>query len=220
MGNIHTIYQYKDCLMRNFSKYEVLSDKDVWDAFKQGSEEAFEFIFEKHIRVLYNYGDKITSKFDLVEDCIQELFIEIWEKKSQLGETNSIKFYLFVSLRRKIQRRLSKSNHIPIDNTFSYSTDFLASTLSYEAQLIENQTDEEQKAKLESALQHLSDKQKTAVFLKFYDKLNYEEIAALMSLPVKSVYDLIYQAIKSLKKIIHKGIFYFFIGILVTLFML
>ncbi len=190
--------------MRNKPTYENLSDAEIWKAFMKGSQEAFSYIFEQHIRLLYNYGDKISPNHALVDDCIQELFIDLWEKRNQLNPTSSIKFYLFVALRRKILRKLSQSK----ENPHALVPENLEVVQSYESQLIDLQITEDQKIKLQEALKSLSEKQRTATLLKFYHKLNYEEIAEMMSLPVKSVYDLIYHSIKTLKKSLPKKTFY------------
>src|SRR5690606_17476677 len=42
------------------------------------------------------------TRHDLLFDCIQELFIYIWEKRNGLGNTNNIRYYLFNALRRRM----------------------------------------------------------------------------------------------------------------------
>ncbi len=37
-----------------------------------------------YVYVLYNYGRKIINDKDLVEDCIEDLFFELWESKEKL----------------------------------------------------------------------------------------------------------------------------------------
>jgi len=80
----------------------AVSDKQLWKTFKAGGKTDFAQIYEKHAAVLYNYGRHIRTDQALVKDCIQELFIDIWKNRKTLGATDSIKFYLLKSLRRKI----------------------------------------------------------------------------------------------------------------------
>ncbi len=76
----------------------------LWNTFRQGDREAFQRIYELHARELVSYGYRITSNVQLIEDSLHDLFIELWQSRENLSETDSIKFYLFRSLRNKIQR--------------------------------------------------------------------------------------------------------------------
>ena len=75
--------------------FENLSEKQLWQLFKNGSEDAYAFIYHKYFHVLYNYGRQFSDSKEGVKDCIQDLFVEIWDRKENLGDTDSIKFYLF-----------------------------------------------------------------------------------------------------------------------------
>lgn len=176
-------------------------DKDIWLAFKQGSRRALDYIFEKYVRLLYAYGGKISKDQALVEDCIQDLFIELWTKRENLSETDNIKFYLMKSLRRKIVRKITEDHRIqtePLQGD-DYTVDL---EFSVEFHIIQEQSSLEQREQLTKALKQLSKRQREAIYLKFYEKLRYEEIAEMMNLSVKSTYNLIGKAIDTLRKII------------------
>ena len=175
------------------SKYT--NDQALWAALKKGDEHALGGIFDKYVYVLYHYGIKINNDEALVEDCIQDVFLELWQRSASLSDTSSVKYYLFTCLRRRILRKLHQHRPMTV-----LSEEDLAVTFSYETQLLEQQTSEENQEKLKRALEMLSEKQRKVIFLKFYDKLSYEEIADIMSLSVKAVYDLMYHSIKAMKK--------------------
>lgn len=83
-----------------------LPDPALWQAFKQGDRVAFERIYEQHIQPLINYGYKITTDRNLIQDCIQDLFVELWESRERLTNTDSVRFYLLKALRNKLIRHL------------------------------------------------------------------------------------------------------------------
>jgi RNA polymerase sigma factor (sigma-70 family) len=196
--------------MSKKTQFTDVSETVIWQAFKAGNEDAFNHIFNKYVRFLFNYGDKIAQNEGLVEDCIQELFIELWEKKANLGEVQSIKYYLVKSLQRKILRKLSKNREVLSNEDPDLLRNEALIDFPYENHLIQSQTNLEQQEKLQKALALLSERQRQVLFLKYYDQLDYEEIARVMSMNVKAIYDLIYQAIKSLKKIFNKGLLFIF----------
>lgn len=173
-------------------------DSDIWKLFKQGDKKALDYVFEKYVRLLYAYGSKITRNTSIVEDSIQDLFVELWHRRESLSDVTSIKFYLLKSLRRKIIRNVAKINEIAIDD--SKLEDYeLEVEFSHEFKIIQDQVSLEQRDKLFKALSLLTKRQREAVYLKFYEKVSYEEIAEIMNLGIKSTYNLIGKAIDILR---------------------
>lgn len=177
------------------SYYQQLNDTSLWEAFKGGNEEAFKYIYDTKVYALYSYGHRITSDNGLVEDCIQDLFADLWEKKDRLSSTNSIKFYLFKALRRRLLRRLTQENRTKTD---TFPEDFQI-TLSQEAWLIAQQISKARLERLSQAMEKLSKRQKEIIYLKYYENLSFEEISATMAISVEATYNTLYKAIKSLR---------------------
>jgi RNA polymerase sigma factor (sigma-70 family) len=175
------------------------TDQELWKEFKGGCEQAFSYIFHKHYSFLYNYGAKLTSDKDLIKDSIQELFIILWESRSRLGDTMSIKFYLLKSFRRHVIRTLTASNKY-VDKSHLLENYRFEMVSSYERELIESQSCLEQQEHLQEALSRLSPRQKEVVYLKFYENMSYHEITELTSLNYQSVRNYIHQAIQALRR--------------------
>ncbi len=175
----------------------------VWRAFKdEDDKEAFELIYQSNVRHLYNYGMKIFHDTDVVEDCIQELFINIWDQRKNLIETNNIQFYLIKALRWKIIRFVDAHNKKLKNISESFSHTELEVVHPYEELLVNEQIDLEKKEKLRAALNSLPNRQKEVIHLIFYKKYSYEEASQIMSMNLRSVYTLAWKAISNLRKVI------------------
>lgn len=176
-------------------------DIQLWDALREGQAEALDELFDRYVLLLMNYGSKMTQDQALIEDCIQELFVELWSKKDRLSPTTSVKFYLLKSINRRIRRKLKQREKTrPLlegEEKLSFQLSF-----SYEQNLIAKDLSEEKKQRLQEALQKLSPRQKEIIFHKFYNKLSYEEICDLMSINTNSAYKLLNKAISKLRKIL------------------
>ena len=177
------------------SYYKKLNDASLWEAFKGGNEEAFKYIYDTKVYALYSYGHRITSDNGLVEDCIQDLFADLWEKKDRLSSTSCIKFYLFKALRRRLLRRLTQESRIKTD---TFPEDFQIA-LSQEARLIAQQVSKARLERLSQAVERLSKRQKEIIYLKYYENLSFEEISATMAISVDATYNTLYKAMKSLR---------------------
>lgn len=177
---------------------EKFSEKEIWMNFKNGSREAFAFMYESHFFQLFNYGRQFCTNKELVKDCIQELFVELWNKRKNLGETDAIKFYLFKSLKRKIIRKLSQHPNLSAHSQ-ALDKNIFEIVLPIENELIAEQDEQERKQKIRNAVNKLSAQQREVIFLMFYENLSYDQIAELLSVKTKTVRNLLGKAIQSLK---------------------
>lgn len=170
-----------------------------WCDIIRGDKEAFLTVYHKHYRSLFCYGFSLTSDRELTKDCIQELFLEIWNSRSTLNaDVTNIQSYLFTWLRRKISRkqlRVSKEKIYQRSPENAQGKEF-----SYEELLIAFQQTEEKKEQLTRALDTLTKQQLEIIRLKFFENLNYAEISAKTSLTTRTVYNIIYKAITRLRE--------------------
>ena len=173
------------------------SDAQLWEQFRLGNKDAFDSIYDRHFQVLCWYGDRICEDKGLVEDVVQDLFIYLWTRKKRLGKTNAIKFYLFRCLRRKLLRVLAQRKRRP-DQLEVLEIDEHRFQLS-----LQKSTDlpfeENEFSKLTAALTRLTDRQKEAIYLRFYNNLSFQEVASIMDLEVRSVYNLIARTLTILR---------------------
>jgi RNA polymerase sigma-70 factor (ECF subfamily) len=171
------------------AKEEIL----LWESFRKGDREAFAVLFRTHYELLYRYGGKFTNNAGLLEDCIQELFVELWQAKSRTPVI-SVRAYLLKSLKYKLLKAYRKNRNIlPIgedDGPFEWS---------HESVLIAGEEDSEKKQRVLKALQQLSTRQKEIIYLKYYQNLSYEEVSEIMNINYQVARNLLYQSIKALR---------------------
>src|SRR5690606_3537124 len=90
----------------------VGTDQELWNSFRKGEEQAFAQIARQYYPGLFSYGAKFSRDREFVNDCVQDLFLELWSKRESIGDTQFVKFYLFKSLRRKIHRESIRRNRL------------------------------------------------------------------------------------------------------------
>lgn len=172
-------------------------DTSRWESLKAGNTTVYESIFKTEYAFLYNYCLRFIHDEDEIKECIQILFITIWERREFLGPTTSIRNYLLASLRRLIlKRRKNQPGRVEIDSdTFNVGME-----LSVEAKLILDQSDANTVELLHRAIEKLPIRQKEALYLKFYGNQSFAEIALVMGITTRAVYKLIYKALDSLSE--------------------
>jgi RNA polymerase sigma factor (sigma-70 family) len=175
------------------AKQVALDEYALWADFKRGDVDAYAVIYRKYFFVLFSYGKKLNPDHELVKDCIQELFIKIWNNRDNLSETTAIKYYLFTALKRKLLDAMRRP-------TIGISTE---ADVAAEVAEIEDQPEEDISPRKESvtkALNRLSQHQQMILDMKFQKNLSNKEIADELGIGIQSVYNAVFKALRSIRK--------------------
>ncbi len=177
-----------------------MTDSEKWNLFRQGNDEALSIIYSENARALYQYGLKLTHDPVIVEDCIHDLFLDLIRNRKTIGSTDNIRFYLFLSFRRKLVKKIgyekrysdTGNDELPFDICFSVEQD-----------LISKEQEEMRIKALKTALESLTPRQKEVIYLRYTKKLDYPEISRVMDMGIEATRNLVCRAIRSLKAIMN-----------------
>lgn len=195
----------------NLSKLLKLNNDTQLEALwlqrlQQNDEQALAAIMRKYYTALYNYGARFTNDEALVKDCIQEVFISLWQRRENAADILSPRYYLL----RAVKNKVLKSLHQNVIRTGSMegesAYDFLQE-FSVEKLIIDKQMSEEQATILRKTMAQLSKRQHELIYLKFYQHLDHAQIAGLMNLNRQSVYNLLHETIQKLRSLWQAEIF-------------
>jgi RNA polymerase sigma factor (sigma-70 family) len=176
--------------------YKITPDIQLWDKFVAGDDEAFKNIYDAYVQSLYKFGRNFTKDEELLQDCVHDLFLDMYKYRSRLKKTNNIKLYLFISLKHKIFRtikaegRYKQLNYENIPFTYSLiseeENEFEIKTRRFEL--------------LEKAMCELSSRQREAIYLRYVSELSYEELSKVLEMNYQSARNLIYRGIEKLRE--------------------
>ncbi|PKV52906.1 RNA polymerase sigma factor (sigma-70 family) [Aquimarina sp. MAR_2010_214] len=172
-------------------------DSILWTKVKLGDLDAFNQLYDRYIDALYEFGIQHTNDTDYVKDCIHDLFLDIYKYRKKLSDVDNVKYYLFKSLKRKINRKFKSK--LSLFSTEEKKNEIRSEYKSIEEIIIQSENSLEIEAKLSIALTSLSSRQRKGLSLKFDEKKSYEEISAIMGISIESVRTLIYRAVKKLR---------------------
>ncbi|MFA5330119.1 MAG: sigma-70 family RNA polymerase sigma factor [Prolixibacteraceae bacterium] len=177
---------------------ELNKDYFLWKRFKGGDNIAFYQLYDEHVDSLFRFGIQFSKDENFVKDCIHDLFLDLYDRKNRLGDTDSIKFYLFRSLRRKIYKQQSKSSFHSLE--MDEESDLINQTPAFEETLINSEIQKENINLLIRAVNQLTSQQQRALFLKFEQNLTYSEIAEILGISIESARTNIYRSLKTLRE--------------------
>lgn len=188
-------------LLAQLKKYTNEHDEKVddwWRGLLRGDKKALTNLFETYHHALYNYGIKIVADKALVDESIQELFLQLWRRHNQLSTAHSVKAYLLASLRRLLLKRM-KQREKRSERNRKYVESQGEISFSFETLRIREEVTKEQREQLQSGLDALTPRQREAVFLKYYHGLSNNELVEVLEINHQSIRNLLYHAIKRLR---------------------
>jgi len=170
-----------------------------WSLFLQSDKQAFSEIFLAFYDDLSRYGAKLTNDPKTVDDCIQNLFLKLWKNRRNLKPVENIKPYLFRSLRNHlIDIQELKKITLPINNDIE---DLFVIEFTAEDFLISTQVEEEKQNMVIKLLNHLTPRQRHAIYLRYFEEMEFDTIAQILDMQVQSVRNLISRGLNVMRDV-------------------
>jgi RNA polymerase sigma factor (sigma-70 family) len=186
-------------LALKLSKKEQLNDQLLLAELKNDNYKAFTTLYECYVAEVTTYACRFTNDIQIVEDSLHDIFVYLWNNRSHLKITYSVKAYLFKSVRTSILHKMEKSKKITsLEDTYKQNN--APFYISDEERFIETESRLITKEKLKYILGFLTAKQKEVIYLRFYRDLTFDEIAIHMKLTTKACYKLMGRAMGELRK--------------------
>jgi len=177
---------------------QELTQNEIWNLFiNDGNEEALSSVYAENYDLLFDYGHRFTSNVNIIEDAIQDIFINIIKYRKSIGVVKNIKGYLICTFRRQLFLDLNKQKKIIL--TELIPEDFFDYFSSPDQETLDKENIEFLHSTINECISNLNPKQREILFLRFEREISYEEIAVILNISVESCYKSIYRTIKTIR---------------------
>jgi RNA polymerase sigma factor (sigma-70 family) len=173
------------------------TDAMTWALFKSGDDESLNVLLSRYFRPLLHYGSKFSKDRSLVEDVIQDLFLDFLERRTHLGNPVSVKNYLFKCLRNNLIRAV-KETLVRVE--MPEKEDLFVDFENIEKFLVGLDESTELTSKITRFFSFLTKRQKEVLFLRYYENLDNDEIAEMMGISKQSVSNLLLKSVNVLRE--------------------
>jgi RNA polymerase sigma factor (sigma-70 family) len=147
--------------------------------------------------MLKHYGLKFMVDESVVEDCIQDLFLQLHLNRTYINDTNSVKHYLLKSLRSHIMQYLRFQKRAVYEKLDWDSS--VAAEIDSETLLIQQESLEQLTRQMKVKLATLPEREREALYLRYYENLSISEIAEVMQVNRQSVSNFLQKALGKLR---------------------
>lgn len=170
----------------------------LFTKFKEGDDHAFSFFYQFYINDLYAYGISLGGEKEVVKDTVQDVFLKIYFEEKDFSSIDHLKYFLLKSLKNRLYN-IYKSK--AVSTTAGISEDVLGFSIT--TTVLDHIIDEEDrtiiKQQIDDLLSKLTSRQKEAIYLRFMQELEYEEIAEIMDMTQHAARKLISRSLKRLR---------------------
>ena len=91
----------------------IQSGIELWELIRQGDRNAFDNVYHQYVSQLFTLAYKHIPNRTDAEDIVQEVFLDIWEKRREIIIHSSLFNYLYSTTRYKILRFIKDNNTRP-----------------------------------------------------------------------------------------------------------
>lgn len=180
--------------------HNAQEDLSLISQIRSGDYDAFTLLYNKYCKTLTQYGLKFIPDLPAVEDCLHDVFVWVWTNRQKLNIHTSVKSYLFKSVRSAMLHWLQKQHRLQALNDGDEPAYPFELQLTPETHFLNNEQRRLIRQQIERVLLTLTAKQKEVIYLRYYEGLNFDDIAANMNLSVKACYKLMGRAITTLRE--------------------
>ncbi|WPU93139.1 sigma-70 family RNA polymerase sigma factor [Mucilaginibacter sabulilitoris] len=183
--------------MPSFGK-SGLALKAHWDTFLlEGDQDVFYVLYSHYHDYLIYIGNLRGATLDKSKDCINDLFLFVFENRSRLLHIRNHHNYLVTAFIRNLFRK----PHFGAEESLELlDLPGMPVYPSVEAEYIQQTTQKQVAEVLQSYIGELSESQTKIVYQRFYLDLSYEQIADVNDISVKTAYNTIYNSVNKLRK--------------------
>ena len=171
-----------------------LNDPELAIKIKKGDHKAFKEFFDRYNAFLLNYLMKRGTAKEAAKDLVQQAFLMIWEKRSEIDETKSLRAFLFrIAYTRMLNlfRDHSKFDEVadPEDNSVIDAD-------------VETEEKDHLGSVIEKAISSMPEKRQEVFRMCFVQEFTYKETAQVLNVSIKTIENHMGLALKDMRKLL------------------
>jgi RNA polymerase sigma-70 factor, ECF subfamily len=173
----------------------TVNEKILLEKFIGGDEQAFEALFKKYYQLLLKVAKFVIEDSEQSEELVQDIFVNVWEKRSNVNPEASFKNYMITAVRNRCYNHIkAKKKTHSIDDDETWQEELVADSRT-ESRVNFN----EMQRAIEVAIDKLPEQCKIIFQLSRYEGMSYKEIAEALDLAPKTVENQVGRALKMLR---------------------
>ena len=163
--------------------YYMIDEKIIRETFALDAERGFKLLMDAYQQSIYHYIRRLVVSHDDAEDVLQEVFIRVYRHWGQFREDSSLSTWIYRIATNESLRWLNRRRQEGVVSAEDVQEELMnklkaSDYIDYENELA---------VKFQEALLSLPEKQRLVFNLRYYDELDYEEIARILDCKIDTL---------------------------------
>ncbi|MFT4664018.1 MAG: RNA polymerase sigma-70 factor (ECF subfamily) [Polaribacter sp.] len=171
---------------------DTLTDEELWTKVKADDQAAFRQLFDRYYKYLLVTVVNVTGDRTLAKDAAQEVFFELWKKRSSLTISSAFKAYIRRAVLNRSFNVMKTQSRFTDEESIPERQDLADSPLS----MLENN---DLQRILNQSIEKLPERCRMVFTLCRIEGMSHKEIAEQMGTSTKTVEHQMTKALKILK---------------------
>lgn len=158
-----------------------IDDNDIYTSMRRNPESGIRMVMQKYGEPVYWHARRLLVSHDDAQDAVQETFIKVYRSFHSLKEAKALRSWIYRIATNEALRFIerNKTPRLLTESIDDSATDIAAADYT-------DYTDLEA-VKLQKAILSLPPKQQATFNMRYYDEMEYQQIAEAMETTVSTV---------------------------------
>lgn len=158
-----------------------IDDNDIYTSMRRNPESGIRMVMQKYGEPVYWHARRLLVSHDDAQDAMQETFIKVYRSFHSLKEAKALRSWIYRIATNEALRTIerNKTPRLLTESIDDSATDIAAADYT-------DYTDLEA-VKLQKAILSLPPKQQATFNMRYYDEMEYQQIAEAMETTVSTV---------------------------------
>lgn len=172
-------------------KFDISDNSRVVEALKVGDEQTFKAVYMEYCAVLRTYANTILRDREAAYEVVQDTFMAVWLNRKKLDETKLLRNYLLRAVHNNALRLLK----------YNIARKFREEKAMTEQLKACGESEESLKGTevLSMIMERLPEQSRRVLKMSYWDEKKNADIAAELSISVRTVETILYKVMKKLR---------------------
>lgn len=174
--------------------YQEYSDNQLVHLLQGDDDKAFTEIYNRYWKLLYYIAYKRLGNYEEAEECVQDVFADIWGRRKTLQITRLLKYYLAAAVQYQVMKQLSQRSRNNLQALDEEATTAMTSAAA-DQQLLFGELE----VQIQELVGTLPEKCRLVYTLSRHDGLNNKAIASQLGISEKTVENQLTKALSRIR---------------------
>lgn len=174
-----------------------ISDEIIVDRIRAGESDLFGVLMERYEQKLTRYGRKFLARDEQIEDIVQDVFIKAYQHLNGYDASRPFSPWIYRIAHNTFINEIKKVQSRP---QLMPDFDILVSHTVYDDPAESERERSDMRLELERGLKLIPDKYREILLLRYFENMEYRDIADILQIPLGTVSVRIQRAKQALKK--------------------